>query len=290
MKVLVTGGSGLLGSRMLKCFPSDWQVTGTYHQHPAPGLIQCSLSSLRSLARLLQEGGYDCVVHCAAIRSPDACEEDPRRAVDVNAHGTELLARAASNARAKLVYASTDAVFAGDAPPYREQDRPAPLSVYGRSKLAGEKHALAVPGALVVRMPALYSADLGAPNNILAGLKESLEAGKPVPADEQLARYYTLAEDVAAAVAFLVAGAVRGIVHFSADERSTKLEFLRAAAEAIGLDAGLVQPAELPAGSAARPVDSHLDTGLYRSLGGPPFEGYRQALARLSAALRPGPL
>jgi dTDP-4-dehydrorhamnose reductase len=203
--------------------------------------------------------------------------------VEVNARGTELVARAVGNARVKLVYASTDAVFPGDAPPYREQDPPAPLSVYGHSKLAGEKHVLAVPGALVVRMSALYSADLGAPNNVLTGLKESLEAGRTVPADDRVVRYYTLAEGVAAAVAFLVARGARGIVHVSAEERSTKLEFFRAAADAMGLDAGLVLPAELPAGSAPRPRDSHLDTSLYSSLAGPPFEGYRQALGRLRA-------
>jgi dTDP-4-dehydrorhamnose reductase len=286
MKVLITGASGLLGSRMLKAFPSHWQVTGTCHKHPMPGLVECSLDNSRSVPRLLREGGYDWAVHCAALRSPDACQRDPRRAIEVNSDGTEWVARAASDSGVRMAYASTDAVFGGDAPAYREDDRPSPVGVYGHSKLAGEQHALSVPGALVVRMPALFSLDLDAPNNVLSALRQSLEAGRPFAADDESVRYYTLAEDVAAAFAFLLDRSARGVVHVSAEEASTKRQFLQAAAAALGLDAGLVVPNGPDAGAAARPRDSHLDTTLYKSLGGPPMQGYSRALGRLRAALR----
>jgi dTDP-4-dehydrorhamnose reductase len=281
MRVLVTGASGLLGSRMLKGLPADWHVTGTYHSRPAPGLVECRLGDRRSTAALLSDGPYDCVIHCAAIRSPDVCQEDPREAVEVNAHGTERVARAAAAAGVRMAYASTDAVFRGDSPPYAEDAAPAPASVYGHSKLAGERHALAVPGGLVVRMPALYSLDLDAPNNVLAGLRDSVRNGRAVLADDTMARYYTLAEDVAAAFAFLLASGRRGVVHVSAEETSTKCGFLRAAAEAMGLDRDLVMPAQRAKGAAPRPMDSRLDTKLYRTLGGPAFTGYAEALKRL---------
>jgi dTDP-4-dehydrorhamnose reductase len=284
MKVFITGASGLLGSRMLAAFPQHWEVTGAYCTRPGPGLVQCMLGNPDSVRRLIGDGGYDWVVHCAAIRSADQCRRDARKAMEVNACGTELVALAAGEAGARLAYASTDYVFGGDDPPYRETDRPGPLNVYGHSKLAGERHTLSVPGGLVVRMPALYSLDLSAPNNVLADLRSSLAAGQHVAADNDGVRHYTLAEEVAAAFAFLMERGHRGVIHVSADRSSTKLGFLRAAAQAMGLDAGLVGPAEPDPGKALRPRDAHLDSGLYRSLGGPALAGYRDALRRLEGA------
>lgn len=284
MKVLVTGATGLLGSRMLKVFPSDWEVTGAYHSRPVPGMVECSLGNSGSVLRAIEEGDCEWVVHCAAIRSPDVCAKDPRQAMEINARGTERVARAAAKAGARLAYVSTDYVFSGEAPPYKEDDAPSPLNAYGHSKLAGERHALAVPGALVVRIPALYSLDPEAPNNVLAALKTSLDEGESVPADDRCVRYYTLAEDVAAAFAFLMGMGQRGLVHVSAGQSSTKLEFLRAAADAMGLDSAPVLSAEPRPRVADRPHDSHLDTGLYASLGGPPLTGYRGAIERLRKA------
>jgi dTDP-4-dehydrorhamnose reductase len=281
MRLLVTGATGLLGSRLLHAFPPGWDVTGACHSEPVPGMVELELESVHSVLRVLQSGHYDWVVHCAAVRSPDECERDPRRAMAVNAHGTEYVARAASRAGIRMVYASTDYVFAGDDPPYSEEDAPAPLNVYGHSKLAGEQRALAVPGALVVRMPALYSLDVSAPNNVLTGLRVALSEGRRVDADDRYVRYYTLAGDVARAIAFLAESRQRGICHVSSEQRSTKLRFLRRAAEAMGLDPSLVVEVEPSEEGAQRPDDCHLDAALYRSLGGPGFTRYDAALAQL---------
>lgn len=279
MKVLITGASGLLGSRLLRAFPSGCEVTGTCHSRPAPGLVQCSLTSARSVDAVVRKGGYDWVVHCAAIRSPDVCARDPQRAMAVNAEGVRIVAAAAAASGARIAYASTDYVFPGNAPPYAERDTPAPLNVYGESKLAGEHHVLCVPRALVVRMPALYSLDLAAPNNLLGATKAALAEGGAVTADDHCVRYYTLAEDVAAAIAFLLQEGQAGVVHVSAHEASTKLRFLQGAAEAMGLDPALI--GEAGSVGADRPLDSHLDTGHYESLDGPAFTGCSVALEGL---------
>jgi dTDP-4-dehydrorhamnose reductase len=281
MKVLVTGASGLLGSRMMRAFPSDWQVTGTCHSRPVAGLVQCSVNGGRSAADLIREGGFDWVAHCAAIRSPDVCDKDPQRAMAVNAEGARQVAAAAAEAGAGIAYASTDYVFPGSTPPYAERDTPAPLNTYGESKLAGEHHVLSVPHGLVVRMPALYSLDLEAPNNLLGATKAQLEKGKQVAADDFYVRYYTLAEEVAAAFAFLMADGQRGLVHVSAHEAGTKLRFLKEAARAMGLPSGLVVAADAGPKAAQRPTDSHLDTARYESLDGPSFTGYSVALGRM---------
>jgi dTDP-4-dehydrorhamnose reductase len=260
---------------MLKVFPPGWQVTCT-HVSAAAGMIECRLEDPCSVTQAVQGDNYAWVVHCAVIRSPEACEQDPRRAVEINARAREWLARAATDIGARMAYASSPHVFAGDRPPYAEGDAPSPISVYGRSKLAGEHHALSVPGGLVVRMAALYSLNLTAPSNILAALKESLEAGRPVKAGGHYVRYYTLAEEVAAAFSFLMAAGRRGVVHVSAQRGCTQLQFLRAAAVAMGFDAGMVVEQEAGAQTAIRPRDSRLEVRLYASLGAPPFRGVRR--------------
>ena len=169
--------------------PADWQVTGTCHSRPVAGLVQCALGGRHSVADLIREGGYDWVVHCAAIRSPDVLDKDPQRAMTVNAEGARQVAVAAADAGAGIAFASTDYVFPGSTPPYAERDTTAPLNTYGESKLAGEHHVLSVPRGLVVRMPALYSLDLEAPNNLLGPTKAQLEQGKPVAADDLYVRY-----------------------------------------------------------------------------------------------------
>lgn len=83
--------------------------------------------------------GTDVVVHAAAMTNVDACEADPESAGAVNERGTGNVAAAARAAGAKVIFVSTDYVFAGDAAPYDEDDAPGPLNVYGRTKLAGER-------------------------------------------------------------------------------------------------------------------------------------------------------
>ncbi len=283
MRVLITGATGLLGSRMLQEFPEEWEPVGTTIA-PQHGFVEFQLEDRHSVHRV-GGGAYDWIVHCAAIASPADCADDPRRAMEVNAKATGWLARAAADAGSRMAYASSHHVFCGDSPPYKETDPPSPVNVYGHTKLAGERHALSVPGALIVRLPALYSLDTAAPNNRLGLLRRSLEAGETFRAENASVRYFTLAEDVAAAFAFLIAEDHRGVYHVSAATGCTQFQFMRAAAEAMGLDPELVveDDADPPV---ERPRDSRLDTGLYRSLGGPEPRPYQDALEGLRRRTR----
>ncbi len=271
MKVLITGASGLLGSRLLRAFPSDWEVAGTCHSRPAPGLVQCSLTGARSVDAVDPQGGLR--LGGALRRHPLArrLRRDPQRAMAVNAEGVRIVAAAAAASGARIAYASTDYVFPGSTPPYAERDTPAPLNVYGESKLAGEHHVLCVPRALVVRMPALYSLDLSAPNNLLGATKAALEEGGAVTADDHCVRYYTLAEDVAAAIAFLLQEGQAGVVHVSAHEAIHEAAFPAGRRRGDGPGPRLI--GEAGSVGADRPLDSHLDTGHYESLGGPALTG-----------------
>ena len=132
MRILITGSEGQIGTELVSAFAGHDVVGATRETLD----ITDRASVLAACAALPP----DAVVHAAAFTAVDACETEPDHAFAVNALGTRNVAEAAGSVRAHLVYFSTDYVFDGTKPaPYNEWDAPNPLSVYGRSKLAGEE-------------------------------------------------------------------------------------------------------------------------------------------------------
>src|SRR5262245_4985091 len=131
MKVLVTGAGGQVGREVVEVFAGD--AVGFDHH----GLDVTDAAAVRAA---LESVRPDAIVHCAAYTAVDACESHPDDAFAVNAEATKHVADAAGAVGAYVVYLSTDYVFDGTKPdPYVETDPPNPLSVYGKSKLAGEE-------------------------------------------------------------------------------------------------------------------------------------------------------
>lgn len=160
MRALVTGSLGQLGKALQACLearqcPDAWVGA----QVDWIDLDQLDISDASAVSSWFAErGGYDVVINCAAMTNVDGCEQDFATAFAANALGPMNLARACKDCGATLVHVSTDYVFPGNEPGSRtEDDVPAPLSAYGRSKLAGEGLALAAnPHTHVVRTAWLY--------------------------------------------------------------------------------------------------------------------------------------
>jgi dTDP-4-dehydrorhamnose reductase len=159
----------------------------------------------------------DVVANAAAFTHVDRCEREPEAAERANGRAPGLLAEACARRGARLVHVSTDYVFAGDATePYREEDPPDPRSVYGRSKLDGERRVLgAAPSNLVVRTSWLF----GRGRNFLAAILEQARASRrgelPGPlrvVDDQRGRP-TWAVDLAAGIRRLVDRRATGVYH-----------------------------------------------------------------------------
>ncbi|WCK54287.1 dTDP-4-dehydrorhamnose reductase [Aneurinibacillus sp. Ricciae_BoGa-3] len=133
MKVLITGGKGQLGTDVARIL----QEQG--HEVYALGRDQLDITLLKETISTISEMKPDVIVHTAAYTKVDAAEEQVDQAYLVNAIGTRNIAIAADKVKAKLVHISTDYVFRGDVEtPYREFDSTDPLTMYGKSKLAGE--------------------------------------------------------------------------------------------------------------------------------------------------------
>lgn len=133
MKVVVTGGTGMLGTDVARA------AAFVNHEVVAIGHDELDIADAEAVRARIARELPDAVVNCAAYTNVDGAEDDLRTAMDVNAHGARNVAEAAAIVEAPVVFVSTDYVFDGTKEgPYAESDPVHPLSVYGQSKLAGE--------------------------------------------------------------------------------------------------------------------------------------------------------
>ena len=246
-RVLVTGAGGQVGRALRRFLPG------------AVFLDRAALDVRDAGAVRAAFGPGDVVVHAAAMTDVDGCERDEPAAFAANADA----ARHVAETGARVIQLSTDYVFAGDSDaPYAESDPTGPISVYGRSKLAGERAVLAQPDNLVVRTSWVY----GDGRNFFRAILAAERAGRRLRVvDDQRGRP-TAASDLARALAYLVALDVSGIVHVTgAGEPCTWADL---AEIAVGHPVERITTAEFGA-PAPRPRSSVLALDRARALGVP---------------------
>ena len=297
MNVLVTGAGGQLGRDLVDAFGGTVPAGGRRCSLYGPdgpgravdvvGLDHAALPVDDRGAVLAAVDGLrpDVVVHAGAWTAVDACEADPDRALAVNALGTRHVAEAAERSGAHLVYVSTDYVFDGRSPrPYVEWDETNPLSVYGRSKLGGEREC--PPGSTIVRTSWVCGAH-GA-NMVKTALRLAGGDGPLRFVDDQHG-CPTFTADLAAAVVTLATDRRPGVHHVTNQGATTWFGFVRAVLAAAGHDGGRVEPiatADLdPPRPAPRPANSVLDNAALRLGALPLLAPWEDGLDRLVKAL-----
>jgi dTDP-4-dehydrorhamnose reductase len=231
MRIFVTGASGQVGREMSGAFTGHDIIAG---QRP-----EFELTDERSVRLAIEAARPDLVVHPGAYTDVDGCERDPERAYRTNALGTRYVALAARDAGAELVVVSTDYVFDGrKGQPYVEWDAPNPLSVYGRSKLAGEWEAQTLHSrCYVVRTSWVYSPQ--GRNFVNTMLRLAAERPVVTVVDDEWGGP-TLAGDLAAAISQLVRRSVYGVYHLANAGSCSRYQL---AARAIAR-AGLLTPVQ----------------------------------------------
>ena len=168
MRILVTGSRGQLGRALERVAAKRSDV------FVGCDLPELDITDAAAVHAAVREAKPDAVINCAAFTAVDAAEVEAQRALAVNGTAVEVLASAADAVGAVLVQISTDYVFDGTARrPYREDDPLNPRSVYGRTKLAGERAAVAARRHLVARTAWLF----GEGRNFVAAICKQIESG-----------------------------------------------------------------------------------------------------------------
>ena len=274
-RTLIAGATGQVGTQMLRYLTerrgAEAALPTTRHQREGwVHLDFAELETVEQAAALFDGYKLDSIYCVAGMTAVDACEDAPELAMRTNARGPGVLAAYAQRRNLPFVYFSTEYVFDGSAEhpgPYPEQDERRPLSVYGRSKLAGEEAVCkACPCALVLRTTVVYGPD-ARQKNYLYSLMRNLATGTRmrVPEDQVSTPTYNL--DLIAAAMGLVECGASGVFHVCGPEVLGRLEFARRIAEELGLDGSLlegVSTAELGQ-RAARPLAAGLATEKLRT-------------------------
>lgn len=286
MRLYVTGASGMLGSALLAALPGGWPGHGVSRE-------DFDISDADAVAKSIQAFAPDVVVHAAANAIVDDCEADPPGAFRVNLGGTRNVAAACREVGARLIYISSDYVFDGAATPaggYRETDVPNPLSVYGVTKLAGERISAAVGDHLSVRTSWLFGGEDEATDHVL-GLVRRVRRGERVRLidDQFSAPTYTV--DLAEALVFLLDRGTTGTIHVANRGRASWYEVTGVALGGNGrgpyaADGGPVEPMPLDECGfrGERPRDSTLATERLTELGFT-MPTWQDAVRRFTGAL-----
>lgn len=274
MKILVTGAGGQLGQDVVATLAVDFDVQALDH-------ARLDVSDRRLVMATVADVRPDWIVNCAAFNDVDGAETDPAAAHAVNADGPGHLAEAAAQQGAAIIHVSTDYVFDGrKGAPYDEDDRPNPLSVYGRSKRAGEERVLASgASACVLRTAWLYGRH---GRNFVRAILAAAERGGPLRVVADQVGSPTVTTDLADAIDLLIRRPWRGLVHVVNQGAVSRYDFARAIVggrvEVIPITSAQTQR------PAPRPANSSLTSVRLASAGLAPRRPWQEALAQFLAA------
>jgi dTDP-4-dehydrorhamnose reductase len=188
VKLLVIGGSGLIGSHVLTAArQAKHDAVGTFRGHAQPGLVQLDCADSASATALLETEKPDAVIHAAGWTWVDGCEDDRRRAFAENADQPAAIAAQCQRIGCRFAYFSSSYVFDGSAGPYPEGATPNPINVYGESKLRAEQKIIAAHAeALIARVICVYGAEAQG-KNFAYQVRRAMEQGQALrlPSDQR---------------------------------------------------------------------------------------------------------
>jgi len=279
--VAIIGVNGQLGTDLRRVLDGPFRVSGLTH-------ADLDVTEYERAGAVLRELRPEVIINTSAFHKVDVCEDEPESSFAVNATGAYNLARHAAALDATLVHFSSDYVFDGRGKaPYKETDLPAPTSVYGASKLAGEvlvRHY--APRHFVLRTTGLYglAGASGKGGNFVETMIRLGRSGNPVRVVDDQVMTPTATADLAAAVSALLqreeAGAIgHGLYHVTSRGECSWFEFARSIFELSGMSVDLSPITTAQSGAkASRPAYSVLDHGAWKGLGLNELRPWKEAL------------
>jgi len=262
VRMLITGGLGLLGKEIARVFDRSAGIRTTDRE-------EWDVTDPAACRREVDGFRPDVVIHCAAYTAVDRAESEPERTRLLNVEGTRNVARACRERGALMVTFGTDYVFDGlSSRPYREEDPANPLSVYGKTKWAAEQ-ALREEGGdhLLVRTQWMFGP---AGKNFIRTILEKARRGETLRVASDQVGCPTFSRDLAGAVRNLLGAGARGTVHFSGEGETNWFDLARYALRRCGLSTGSLFAAktrDLPY-PAPRPAYGVLSKEKYRAITG----------------------
>jgi dTDP-4-dehydrorhamnose reductase len=286
MRILIIGNKGQLGSELTRILAAGrselGQIPDVYKNAEVLGADVDTLDitdHAAAIAFASKIGKADLLINCAAMTNVDACESDFESAMRINAIGARNAALMAREMHCSIIHISTDYIFDGcGTKPYVEWDIPAPVSIYGKSKLLGERYVReTLPDSFIVRTAWLYG--YTGNNFVKTILKAAKEKGALKVVDDQRGNP-TNAADLAHHILKIGATHEYGIYHCTGDGECSWYDFAKEIVRLSGITCE-VSPCttdEFPR-PAPRPAYSAMDNLMLRCTVGDEMRGWREAIA-----------
>ncbi len=250
-KIFITGGTGLLGNYLLKDAPRAYEVSCTYFPEQKKDSIKhkCSkyyvdISIEDLVSAAIENIKPDYIIHTASIADVDFIEKNKHEANRINTGGMNNIIKACKKSGAKLIYISTNAIFDGNNPPYREEDEPSPINYYGQLKVA-EEELLKLSGLSfsIVRPILMYGWNLDVERqNPVTWLIDLLKENKAVKMVDDIFCNPLYAWDCADVIWKIIESEKEGIFHVGGEDEISRYDFACIVAEVFGLNKGLITP------------------------------------------------
>ncbi len=247
-KILITGGTGLLGKALIET-NSDADIAavyiGAYHMQDSGRVIyhKADIRNKDEMREVFAKAKPQVVIHTAGIANVDYCERNYQEAHDSNVHGTRIMAELCREYSAKPVFISTNAVFDGKSAPYSEESAPSPINTYGKMKLEGEK-IVRESGLkyLIVRPILMYGWNNSHErSNVVTWLIDKLGKGEKVNMVNDVYENPLFSRHCAEIIWSLADSGKEGLYHVAGKDVVNRFEFANLIAEVFSLDKNLIK-------------------------------------------------
>lgn len=241
LKILIFGGSGLIGERIRQLLAVKCQIF-------APTHLQVDVTNKEQVEQIIEKSKPNYIIYATGLSNPDKAEQDPKLAYLLNAQAPAFIAKQASSFNIPILYFSTDAVFDGTKSdkPYLENDKTNPLSEYGKSKLLGEQMVMEASSRnCIARVIMVYSPVVTLRKRFIQIVLETLKKGEKFPGvvDQVVNPIYV--DDVVWGVDLLLESKSYGAYHLGATDYITNFEFVKKIAKAFNINEDLVSKISL---------------------------------------------
>jgi len=287
MKIVVTGGSGMLGHCIIRLACGRYEIWGSYYTHhveiPGCTMFKMDVTNESEVWAELNAIKPDFVIHAAALTDVDECEKSPDKCRRINSEGTKITAKVAQDLGAQFVYISSDYVFNGVTGNYSEGDIPDPVNRYGESKLMAEQYARQLCSRLLIVRTTMFGLKLPPRIGMMENLVGALRRGGPITrfADQYFTPLYT--GQFSEIILRLVEIGAIGLFHIGPSEKVSRFEFAQRVAEIFAPGCSEIRPVPFHQieGLARRPRDTSLVSGTVQEKLGMQPADLRAGLLRL---------
>ncbi|MCS6956227.1 MAG: NAD(P)-dependent oxidoreductase [Patescibacteria group bacterium] len=234
-KIAITGGGGLVGSRIIELLNNDFEFISLSQD-------KMDITNKDQVYQILKEINFDILLHLAAYTNVAKANEEKDLAYKINVKGTENIFEQVLSKRKKIIYISTDFVFDGTNPPYFEDSKPKPAGIYGQTKYQGELivNPKKYSKSLIVRISYPYRANFFQKKDFFRTFKTLLEEKKPLKMIINSLMTPTFIDDIACGLRYLINNFSNDIVHLVGTQSLSPYDAAVLIAEKFNLNKNLI--------------------------------------------------